>query len=203
MKKIAIVVVTFIFFTSSNAQDANKFRVGLDLGIVPAKKGFGLAFFLEPKYNVKENMNIGLRLGSTAIIKNTNTSSNPISGSLEGIGSYTGTFDYYFPNGDNFVPYIGGGVGYNQIVNVVLTDIGNQDNVNKIPNSNVIGGLIRGGFELGKFRLGLEYNFLPKTTAYTIAGSKLSDVSNSYLALNLGFYIGGGKWKRQNQVYNC
>lgn len=194
MKKGIILSITLFCIAFSNAQVAEKFRVGLDLGLVPANKGFGLSFMLEPKYNIKDNMNIGLRLGSTAIIKNVNTVTTLKSGALQGISSYTGTFDYYFSNGDTFVPFLGGGIGLNSVVNVIVGDISAENNLKTIPSNTSIGGLIRGGFESGKFRMALEFNILPKSPSYSITGTKLGDVSNSYLGIDLGFYVGGGKW---------
>jgi hypothetical protein len=51
--------------------------------------------------------------------------------------------------------------------------------------------LIRGGIELGKFRLALEYNLIPKSDL-EIGES----IDNSYFGASIGFFVGGGKWKK-------
>jgi hypothetical protein len=43
-----------------------------------------------------------------------------------------------------------------------------------------MGGL-RGGFEWGKFRMGLEYNLVPKSTLQDTSGNNRGTISNSYL----------------------
>ena len=54
-----------------------------------------------------------------------------------------------------------------------------------------IGFLIRGGFELGKVRCALEYNFVPKITVKSPNGKKrIATVDSSYLGMSLGLIIG-------------
>ena len=53
------------------------------------------------------------------------------------------------------------------------------------------GGLIRAGFELGKLRLAASYNLIGKSDL-----GEGVEVKNSYLGISLGFYLGGGKWKK-------
>ncbi len=59
--------------------------------------------------------------------------------------------------------------------------------------NNQVGFLLRGGFELGKTRLGLEYNFIPKADIEIPNGQIIGTVDNSYFGLSIGFTIGGGK----------
>lgn len=197
MKKIILTMVTICAFGFANAQREGGFRVGLDLGVVPASKGLGISFALEPKYNIKNNMSVGLKFGGAAIVKDIYDYGSTTTATISAIASYTGTFDYYFPQGTSFVPFVGGGIGYNGILNVKVLDVDNDVSSDLKPKS-VFGGMLRGGFEWGKFRMGLEYNLLPKSEIVSESGSKLGDVSNSYLAINLGFYVGGGKWKENN-----
>ena len=57
--------------------------------------------------------------------------------------------------------------------------------------------MLRAGFEVGHFRMAFEYNLIGKTTATVTDGSTgtTSTISakNSYAAIKLGFFIGGGK----------
>ena len=55
--------------------------------------------------------------------------------------------------------------------------------------------MIRGGFELSHFRLGVEYNIVPKTTftGYDSGGNTAKLTSkNGYPGIKVGVCIGGG-----------
>jgi outer membrane protein W len=194
MKKIILSVCIALFCVSGYAQKEGGFRVGLDLGVVPTNGGGGVMFSLEPKYNIKDNMNVGLRIGIAAIIRDINDSGSTTSAKVAANGSYVATYDYYFNGaGKSFVPYIGAGAGYYSIANVEFDDTDNSDNV-MVDATGKMGGLVRGGFEWGKFRMGLEYNLVPESTLQDINGNNQGTVANSYVGIHLGFYVGGGKW---------
>ena len=194
MKKIILSVCIAFFCVSGFAQKEGGFRVGLDLGGVPTNGGGGVLFSLEPKYNIKDNMNVGLRIGIAAIVRDINDSGATTSAKVAANGSYVATYDYYFNGaGKSFVPYIGAGAGYYSIANVELDDTDNSNNVN-VDATGKLGGLVRGGFEWGKFRMGLEYNLVPESNLQDINGNNQGTVANSYVGIHLGFYVGGGKW---------
>ncbi|MFH6971898.1 hypothetical protein DR871_011150 [Flavobacterium petrolei] len=194
MKKIILSACIAFFCVSSYAQKEGGFRVGLDLGVVPTNGGGGALFSLEPKYNIKDNMNVGLRIGIAAIVRDINDSGATTSAKVAANGSYVATYDYYFNGaGKSFVPYIGAGAGYYSIANVELDDTNNSNDVN-VDATGKMGGLVRGGFEWGKFRMGLEYNLVPESNLQDINGNNQGTVANSYLGIHLGFYVGGGKW---------
>lgn len=194
MKKTFLVVAAFLVFANGYSQKKSGFRVGLDFGFVPANGGAGLLVSIEPKYNIKDNMNVGLRIGVVGIVRDLNDSGANTSAKVSANGSYVATYDFYFnKSGKSFVPYLGGGVGYYSIANVEFDDASNLENIN-IAASGKMGGLVRGGFEWGKFRMGLEYNLVPESTLRDINGNNRGTVSNTYVGIHLGFYIGGGKW---------
>jgi outer membrane protein W len=194
MKKIILSACIAFFCVSSYAQKEGGFRVGLDLGVVPTNGGGGALFSLEPKYNIKDNMNVGLRIGIAAIVRDINDSGATTSAKVAANGSYVATYDYYFNGaGKSFVPYIGAGAGYYSIANVELDDTNNSNDVN-VDATGKMGGLVRGGFEWGKFRMGLEYNLVPESTLQDNNGNNQGTVANSYVGIHLGFYVGGGKW---------
>ena len=59
--------------------------------------------------------------------------------------------------------------------------------------------MVRAGVELAHFRVGLEYNIVPKTTMETVnsSGVKVSNsMKNGYMGIKLGFVIGGGNIKK-------
>ncbi|WP_300978100.1 hypothetical protein [Flavobacterium sp.] len=197
MKKIILTGLAVFAFTFANAQEKGKFRVGLDLGYtIPSNGGGGILISLEPKYNIADNMNVGLRIGSAAMVRDIETNSISSSAKISANGSYVGTYDYYFNgSGKSFVPYVGAGAGYYSIANVEFDTNNNNDAIGLDANGKM-GGLLRAGFEWGKFRMGLEYNLVPKSTLQNINGDKVGTISNSYLGIHLGFYVGGGKWSK-------
>ncbi|RDI58188.1 porin family protein [Flavobacterium glaciei] len=198
MKKIILSVLITLSCIGGYAQKEGGFRVGLDLGIVPANSGGGVLLSLEPKYNIKDNMNVGLRIGVAAIVRDINDSGANTSAKVAANGSYVATYDYYFnASGKSFVPYVGAGAGYYTIANVEFNDssTSNNNDVN-VEATGKFGGLLRGGFEWGKFRMGLEYNLVPESTLQDTNGNNQGSVANSYVGIHLGFYVGGGKWRR-------
>jgi outer membrane protein X len=198
MKKIILLVLLTLVFTVGYAQEQGKFRVGLDFGYVPAGGGGGGLISIEPKYNISDNMNVGLRFGGAAVVRDLVTNnSDELTAKVAGIGSLVGTYDYYFHksgSGSSFAPYIGAGFGYYSLANVEL------DENSEVPQeylpavSGVFGGLIRGGFEWSGFRMGVEYNFLPDSDIEDVNGVVKGTAKNAYVGLSIGFFVGGGKW---------
>ena len=193
MKKIILLVFITLVFANGYSQEKGKFRVGLDFGFVPSDGGGGAMFSLEPKYNIQDNMNIGLRIGVAAIIRDLNTDGSSSSAKVSANGSYVGTYDYYFhKSGSSFAPYIGAGVGYYSLANVEFDDTASETINPEVTGE--MGALIRGGFEWGKFRMGVEYNLVPDSDLENSNGDKVGTASNTYVGIHLGFYLGGGKW---------
>jgi hypothetical protein len=197
MKKITLFALLCLAFTNGFSQEKGKFRVGLDFGYVPANGGGGLSLSIEPKLNIADNMNVGFRLGGAAVVRDlVSTDNEEFTAEIAGIGSYVGTYDYYFhKSGSSFAPYVGGGIGYYTLANVEVDDTTADDNTSLNPSvSGVLGGLIRGGFEWAGFRMGIEYNFLPKSDIEDVDGDVVGTASNTYLGISIGFFVGGGKW---------
>ena len=196
MKKIILLIIALLLFGNSYSQKKGGFRVGFDFGFVPTSGGGGGMFSIEPKYNIKNNMNIGLRIGGAGIARDitSSTSSATTSAKIAANGSFVGTYDYYFASsGKSFVPYIGAGVGYYSLANVEINDSTNSSSINPDVTSTM-GGLVRAGFEWGKFRMGVEYNYMPDSDLQDTNGATIGTISNSYLGIHLGFFLGGGKW---------
>ncbi|MFV5695080.1 hypothetical protein ACM55G_06525 [Flavobacterium sp. LB3P122] len=197
MKKVILAAIIAVAFTNVYSQKKGGFRVGLDLGYtVPANGGGGLLFSIEPKYNIQENMNIGLRIGAAGMVRDFQNNGTTTSANVSANVSYVGTYDYYFNKaGKSFVPFVGGGAGLYSIANVAYEDVNTSDQIS-VSGTGKMGALLRGGFEWGKFRMGMEYNLVPKSDLYNIYGDKVGIVSNTYLGIHLGFYVGGGKWRK-------
>lgn len=190
MKKIIFAFLLLLAVVQvSQAQEQNKFRVGFDLGYTMPSGGGGVLFAIEPKYNIADNMNVGIRFESAAMAKNVGETE----ASLTASGSYIGTFDYYFSSGSSsFAPFLGAGVGYSTLGNIGF-DIDSEEIEGdvEVEVDGKFGGLVRAGFEAGKFRLTASYNLVGKTELMEGV-----EVKNSYLGISLGFYLGGGKWKK-------
>lgn len=195
MKKIILLLLITFVFTNGYSQKKEGFRVGLDFGYIPTGGGVGALFSIEPKYNLTNDMNIGLKLGIAGIAKDIqkDNSNQPTSAKISANGSVTGTYDYYLhKSGNSFTPYIGAGVGYYSFANVEVDDT-SSDNIS--PNvTGAMGGLIRAGFEWGKFRMGVEYNLVPDSDLEDLNNIKIGTATNSYVGIHLGFFLGGGKW---------
>ena len=195
MKKVILVVLLALVFTNGYSQEKGKFRVGLDFGFVPTGGGGGGMLSIEPKYNITDNMNVGLRLGGAGIAKDIQTTTTT-SAEVSANGSVVGTYDYYFHksgSGSSFAPYVGAGFGYYSLANVKVDDTSNANDIS--PNvTGLMGGLIRAGFEWAGFRMGLEYNVLPDSDLENLDGSFYGTAKNAYLGIHIGFFVGGGKW---------
>jgi hypothetical protein len=194
MKKIIFALLLMLAVVQVQAQEKNKFRVGLDAGYAMPDGGGGVLLAIEPKYNIADNMNIGLRFESAAMAKNVNVGPASAEASLTASVSYSGTFDYYFNSGtSSFAPFLGAGVGYSSLgsIGFDIDDVEEADGSADLEVDGKFGGLIRAGFEAGKFRLAATYNLIGATELAPGA-----EVKNSYLGISLGFYLGGGKWKK-------
>jgi len=203
MRKIILLVLIYLAFANCYSQEKGRFRVGLDFGFVPSNGGGGGMISIEPKYNLTDNMNVGLRLGGAGIAKDVQTNTGQsTTAKISANGSFVGTYDYYIHMGTmSFVPYLGVGFGYYEIANIEFDDSSTSSGTTSNPASTgEMGGLIRGGFEWGKFRMGVEYNFVPDSKLQDSSGNVTNvTVANSYLGIHLGFYLGGGKWGRKAQ----
>lgn len=204
MKKIILCLSIIAFTLNVNAQEKAKIRVGLDAGYAIPSHGGGFAGGLDVRYNIMDNINVGVKLNGDFMIKDSYVDEVNFTGSITAsvLSSTLITSDYYFNKGDNaFALFVGGGIGLYNVLN-----IGAQVNANEIPtiptnfddykSENKFGGLIRTGFEAGHFRLGLEYYLIPKSTLYNVLNTTTSITKNSFLNISLGFYLGGGKWKK-------
>lgn len=177
------------------AQEAKTFRLGIDGGAALVQSGGGAIFSIEPKYNFNDKVNIGLRFETAGMVKEFTTSSVS-KGKFAVNFSTLGTIDTYFSSGGSFVPYIGAGLGLFFLAN---TDFNSNSTISSasIASSTKLGGLIRLGFEVSRFRTALEYNIIPSSSwDTTIGSSPVGNVKNSYLGLKVGLFIGSTKWGR-------
>jgi len=188
-KSFFILVLVAGFAAQLEAQEANKFRLDLGLGYaIPSSGGGGVLFNFEPKWTLNEKMNVGIRLGVAAYGRDLGSFSNNTI-EVGANASYIGTYDYYFHNGtSSFAPFVGGGAGFYQVASA---SIGNS---NTIGADGKLGGMLRAGFDVGKFRVAAEYNFIGKSDVIDLNNQVLGTAENGYFGISIGAYFGGGKW---------
>ena len=192
MKKLtfALALSAISFFT--NAQETQSttfkpFKVDIATGYaIPGGSGAkgGVVFALEPKYAINDNITLGLRfeaaLTARAAVDN---NGETVTGDVKASGSYLATGDYFF-NTNKFRPFAGLGAGLYKLAAVEFSSDQDVDKADLEAKSK-FGFAPRAGFELGHFRTAIEYNVAGKT----------GDINNNYLAIKLGFFIGGGRMK--------
>lgn len=201
MKKLLAIISFFVICHFSNAQHAGRFRMGMDVGpAIPKGGGIGALVNLEPKVNLKNNLNVGIRFGVAALAKDVTyyNINDDYEGEISGNISVTGTLDYYFNNGgSNVAPYIGAGFGYFALSSIEInsTDFDTPDNIGDLEADFKWAPMVRAGVELGKFRMGAEYNFVPTSNLQNASGEVIGEAINQYFGFTLGFYVGGGRWR--------
>lgn len=175
--------------------------MGMDVGpAIPKGGGIGALVNLEPKVNLKNNLNVGIRFGVAALAKDVTyyNINDDYEGEISGNISVTGTMDYYFNNGgSNVAPYIGAGFGYFALSSIEInsTDFDTPDNIGDLEADFKWAPMVRAGVELGKFRMGAEYNFVPTSNLQNASGDVIGEAINQYFGFTLGFYVGGGRWR--------
>lgn len=199
MKKLLGVLLILLMVQVAHAQRSGGFRFQMDLGAAaPKDGGIGALVNLEPQILVKDNLAVGLRLGVAGLAKDVTYYSIPddYDGEIAANASITGTMNYYFNKGNSRVaPYIGAGFGYFALSNIDIEeeDI-DADEVGDLEASFAWAPMVRAGVELGKFRIGAEYNFVPKSDLQDVGGTVIGEAINEYFGFTLGFFVGGGKW---------
>lgn len=180
MKRVFIFLFVSLILTSVvNAQDYDKFKLGLGLGYAGAVGSNGgiLATF-EPAYRVIDNLAVGIRIEGAAFIRHGDEGNSAL--------SYTVNGQYYL-NTEQFRTFVGAGLGiYNLSKRYETIDL--------VASGNVVGGsklgfYLRIGFDFSHFTLALEYNLIHSST---IEFSN-STVSNNYIGVRIGGFFFGGK----------
>jgi hypothetical protein len=201
MKKLFTIIILLLTVHASYSQEAERFRFQMDLGAAaPKGGGFGAVVNLEPQILVRRNLALGLRFGAAGLAKDVVYYQIPddYTGELGANASVSGTANYYFNYGKGKVaPYIGAGFGYYTLsnINIESTDIDERD-LGDLRANFAWAPMLRAGVELGKFRIGAEYNFVPKSDLQNIGGEVIGQATNEYFGFTIGYFVGGGKWGR-------
>jgi hypothetical protein len=201
MKKLFTIIAVLLAVQTAFSQEADRFRFQMDLGAAaPKGGGIGALVNLEPQILVRRNLALGLRMGVAGLAKDIVYYEIPddYTGELGANASISGTANYYFNYGKGkAAPYIGGGFGYYTMsnVNIESTDI-DSDDLGDLRANFAWAPMLRAGVELGKFRIGAEYNFVPKSDLQNINGEVIGQATNEYFGFTIGYFVGGGKWGR-------
>lgn len=201
MKKLLGVLAALLIMNTAYSQQAGKFRYQMDLGFAaPKDGGLGALVNFEPQILVMNNLAIGLRMGVAGLAKDVTYYEIPddYDGELAANASVSGTANYYFNYGKGKVaPYIGAGFGYYALSNIDVdgSDF-DEDEVEDLKANFAWAPMLRAGVELGKFRIGAEYNFVPKSDLQNVSGEVIGQATNEYFGFTLGYFVGGGKWGR-------
>lgn len=201
MKKLLFIIFAIAIFHSSQAQQAGRFRMGMDLGpVIPKNGGIGALVNFEPKVNIRHNLNVGIRFGFAGLAKDVTYFDliDDYEGEISGNISATGTIDYYFNNGNSAAaPFIGGGFGYYTLSSIDIEngDFDTPEDIGNLEADFKWAPMLRAGVELGKFRMAAEYNFIPTSNLQNTSGDIIGEAINEYFGFTLGFFVGGGRWR--------
>jgi len=183
MKYFTIMLLLIGINQHADAQSSLFKPFKIDIGIVGAvslddEAGNGPGFYLEPKYQASDRINVGLRLESVFLTSGS-ISIGPTAVDLEAASVFPIllTGDYYF-NTERVRPYAGLGIGVyikdetsiNTDIGIVNFDLGSKTNFGVAP---------RLGLNAGHFKLAIIYNY---------TGDGIAD----YLGISIGAEIGGG-----------
>jgi hypothetical protein len=189
MRKIFLLLVAVLGICfGASAQPGVKYKpfsVSFNLGYVPVKSGIGIATSFEPAYALGNNK-LGFRMEG-------------IMTDMRAIGSYVFSYDRYLLNEGNLRLSAGGGMGYFNADGKGGCSPGPTSVGNTVHTMNHFGGMLRTTMNIGHFKLGVDYNFVPPTIASDIdaEGKTTGSVShaNNYLNFHFGVTIGGGRKK--------
>lgn len=182
MKQLILLVVAVLLVTSVSAQEEYKaFKVDVG-GLIALPAGdaleSGAGFYIEPKYNLTDNIALGFKMEWT-MLGGASFSGDKVD--VSATGTYQLTGDYYFSE-NKIRPFVGLGIGVTQLGSYefsgsladIAADFGSKFGITP-----------RAGVLLGHLRLAVAYN--------VITGVDSDLDSRNFWALKLGFEIGGGK----------
>ena len=197
MKKLLFVFISALSMISLYGQEQGNIRGGFNLGLGLPSKGAGITGDVDMRYNVKSNINVGVKLGFAVLAKEVTERE-----AFAAVMTHKLIIsDYYFnKTGESmFTYFVGGGLGTYKVANISF-DTSVSSSTSKPLYVNTIGGMVRGGFEYGHFRMSLEYYLIPPTNVYDINYKYKGEANNNFLNATLGFYFGGGHWKKSSKM---
>ncbi|TAE31744.1 MAG: hypothetical protein EAZ91_06420 [Cytophagales bacterium] len=179
MKKslLWLALVLTVGASYAQAQTYRKFKVDMTSGYSRPTSGVGdvsggLNLSIEPKYNVTDQIAVGLKFEATVLASADRIGSDGLLLAVVRSSSLTG--EYYF--GSKTVrPYLGVGVG---LYRPAIIDTSEGFESIDIGAERQFGFAPRLGLQMGHFRLGVEYNMVK---------------DSNFFSIKTGTTIGGGR----------
>jgi len=202
MKKTCLVLIlgTILSLSTIAQSDLKPFKVDVSVGYaIPGGTGSkgGVLFAVEPKYGVMDNkISVGLRMEGALVARfgGYDQDGYPSEVSVKLSSSYLATGDYYLMNNYKFRPFVGAGAGL-----FILAGAEANETTGQVSSGSKFGGMFRAGAEISHFRIGFEYNLIPKTTytGYDADGNLTTGLTskNGYIGIKIGACFGGGPRK--------
>jgi outer membrane protein W len=192
MKKSILLFTALVFgtlITSAQSIDYRPFRFGLGTGFaLPAGDNAqgGILFYAEPSFRISDAIALGLRAELAAMALGTIDNTN-VDLDVAWVASYTLNGQYYLSY-RKFRPFVGGGLGiYSLASSHFDSNNGSSQGTDVISAGSKFGFYPRVGFDAGHFTMNVEYNVVSKTRTPNLT------INNNYLAIKIGFFIGGGR----------
>jgi len=194
-------------FVNLNAQKEPYIKLKVEAGLnwKPAEKDaslWGQIYSLEPKLKTSKKTFIGLRIQANENYQinekykpnqffiDNNLNVNFFEATSGTLISFVPTVDYYFSK-NRFSPYLGAGIGlYMLAPPIKFLQKTTPSGVLETSVANQAGFLIRGGVDIGKLSVGLEFNYLLEADIKVPSGLIIGTVDDSFIALLIGYSFG-------------
>jgi hypothetical protein len=200
-RTLCLIIFSSFIANALSAQEAGLFKGSIEFGPIIGPN-LGAAISIEPKYNLTQKSNVGIRLELPGFNGRDVSLDSPDDYTIgdSGFGGFfvATTYEYYFgKTGSAFQPFVGGGFGYFRMNGEVeLFDRQEQQNLISATSRGTIGALAKLGFEWGKFRYGFAFTYVPDTDLVLADGSIIGQSRDYYVHFYIGLTVFGGKWKK-------
>ncbi len=193
--KIAAFIAVAALGSTARAESQNYQPVRVDLTLVVAYGGsgdisaWGGGIAVEPKYNLTDQLSLGLRLEYSGLVSQSYTLAGlDLSMSARGVLAILAKADYYFTTSSSR-PFLGLGAGYYSIGS---SDVGSTG-VSAEAFSG-FGVFPQFGVNFGHFRLAVGYHAIfGEAQTVVVAGIAPPTLSKNYVAFEIGGTFGGGR----------
>lgn len=196
--RIAAFVAVAVVASLARAEAENFQPVRVEATLVVARGSgdigaWGVGLAIEPKYNLTDQLSIGLRLEGTGMVSQTISPSllggADVSMSARAVVAFLAKVDYYLTTSSTR-PFVGLGAGYYSIGSANSGTTGVTAEA-----FNGFGLFPQLGVNFGHFRMALGYHaILGGSQALVIAGAPTGlDLSKNYFAFEIGGTFGGGR----------
>lgn len=189
MIRLSVFLIFFLtlnFATAQELRQFRKFRVlpGAGYATGSGYRSGGIFASLEPAYRLSDRIIMGLR-GELAGIARGDYERLSVNIDVSKISSFTLNAVYYFDD-DVVRPFAGFGAGNYRLSSITyrLDGSGTDRATGK---ETVFGFYPRAGVEIGHFHFSADYNIIPTTNRDN------AEFRNSYLAIRVGLFFGGGR----------